>query len=69
MEREYISFLTLPDGEIQEERDAFMRELRAAGQNVFEGDLEQLQEDLRMVYVAVVLPPRVRVSLMNRDWG
>ncbi|KAJ7890918.1 hypothetical protein B0H14DRAFT_2689079 [Mycena olivaceomarginata] len=69
MEREYISFLTLPDGELQEERDALMRELHAAGQNVFEGDLEQLQEDLRMVYVAVVLPPRVRVSLMNRDCG
>ncbi|KAJ7348474.1 hypothetical protein DFH08DRAFT_866037 [Mycena albidolilacea] len=50
MEMEYISFLTLPDGELQEERDASMRELHAAGQDVFEGDLEQLQEDLRMVF-------------------
>jgi salicylate hydroxylase len=69
MEKEYIYYITLPDGQIQEERDASMRERHAAGQNVFEGDLEQLQEDLRMVYVTVVLPPRVRVSLMNRDCG
>ncbi|KAF7345825.1 FAD-binding-3 domain-containing protein [Mycena venus] len=50
MEREYIYYITLPDGEMQVGRDTSMRARHAAGQNVFDGDLQQMQEDIRMVF-------------------
>ncbi|KAJ7033903.1 hypothetical protein C8F04DRAFT_1103166 [Mycena alexandri] len=50
MEKEYIFSMTVPDGEFQAGRDASMRALHAAGQNVLGGDLEQMLEDYQMMY-------------------
>ncbi|KAK7042180.1 FAD-binding-3 domain-containing protein [Favolaschia claudopus] len=50
MEQEYISAITLPDGEMQVERDIGIRARQAAGQNVLEGDMQQMMEDFRMVF-------------------
>jgi len=50
MEKEYIFHMTVPEGEFQAGRDASMRARHAAGQNVLDGDLEQMMEDYRMMY-------------------
>ncbi|KAJ7779890.1 hypothetical protein B0H16DRAFT_1500163 [Mycena metata] len=50
MEKEYLFSMTVPDGEFQAGRDASMRALHAAGQNVLGGDLEQMLEDYQMMY-------------------
>ncbi|KAF8186096.1 hypothetical protein K438DRAFT_1765430 [Mycena galopus ATCC 62051] len=50
MEHEYIYYITLPDGDIQAMRDASIRANYAAGKNALEGDLQQMQEDLRMMF-------------------
>ncbi|KAJ7910294.1 hypothetical protein B0H13DRAFT_612073 [Mycena leptocephala] len=50
IEKEYIEIITLPEGEIQTARDAFMREKQAAGQNVLGGDLQQMMDDFRTVF-------------------
>jgi len=53
-EEQYIaSFLTLPDGEMQTQRDALMRANQAAGRNVMDGPesgLQQMLDDTRMVF-------------------
>jgi len=45
-----IGIITLPDGDIQAMRDASMRANHAAGQNVMDGDLQQMLDDFRMVF-------------------
>ncbi|KAJ7140828.1 hypothetical protein C8R44DRAFT_974572 [Mycena epipterygia] len=49
-EKQYIEAITIPDGEMQEARDAGMRANHAAGRNVLDGDMEQMLEDTRMVF-------------------
>jgi len=50
MENEYIGLITMPDGEMQAERDAGMLANTAAGRNAMDGDLGQMLEDFRMVF-------------------
>ncbi|KAJ7488100.1 hypothetical protein FB451DRAFT_1226419 [Mycena latifolia] len=53
MERQYVGVITLPDGEMQQMRDAGMRANHAAGRNVMdaqESDLQQMQDDMRMLF-------------------
>ncbi|KAF7345102.1 FAD-binding-3 domain-containing protein [Mycena venus] len=50
IEKEYIFYITLPEGEMQAARDASLRERHAAGENALGGDLQQMAEDLRMVF-------------------
>ncbi|KAJ7123109.1 hypothetical protein C8R44DRAFT_160970 [Mycena epipterygia] len=53
MEKQYIGFTTLPDGEMQVGRDAAMRANHAAGRFVMdgpEGDMENILNDTRMVF-------------------
>ncbi|KAJ6603718.1 hypothetical protein B0H10DRAFT_2079058 [Mycena sp. CBHHK59/15] len=52
-EKQYLETLTLPDGPLQEERDATMRANEAAGRNVMdapEADLQQIWESMRKVF-------------------
>jgi len=52
-DKQYITTLTLPDGEMQEARDALMRANQAAGRNVMdapESDLQQIIDEMRMVF-------------------
>ncbi|KAJ7488120.1 hypothetical protein FB451DRAFT_1226471 [Mycena latifolia] len=53
MERQYIGVITLPDGEMQQGRDAGMRANHAAGRNVMdaqESHLQQMQDEMRMLF-------------------
>ncbi|KAJ7159071.1 hypothetical protein C8R43DRAFT_359147 [Mycena crocata] len=54
IEKGYIAgFITLPDGEMQVERDAAMRANHAAGRNVIdspESELQQMLDDTRMIF-------------------
>lgn len=58
MEQEYTGVVTLPDGTKQAACDATMRANYAAGRNVMDGDLQQMLEDFRLVYVLTVLSDR-----------
>ncbi|KAF7371321.1 FAD-binding-3 domain-containing protein [Mycena sanguinolenta] len=50
IEDEYLYHILLPDGDTQEQRDAFVRARHAAGHNVFEGEMEQMMEDIRIMF-------------------
>ncbi|KAF7330992.1 FAD-binding-3 domain-containing protein [Mycena venus] len=52
-DKHYITTLTLPDGEVQESRDALMRANQAAGRNVMdapESSLQDIIDEMRMVF-------------------
>ncbi|KAK7042173.1 FAD-binding-3 domain-containing protein [Favolaschia claudopus] len=50
MEKDYIYQITLPDGEVQVQRDIAMRARGERGENVLGGDLQEMMEDFRMVF-------------------
>ncbi|KAJ6451297.1 hypothetical protein C8R45DRAFT_91468 [Mycena sanguinolenta] len=50
IEDQYLHHILMPDGETQVERDAAMRARHAAGRNVFDGDLEHMMEDVRIMF-------------------
>ncbi|KAF7371325.1 FAD-binding-3 domain-containing protein [Mycena sanguinolenta] len=50
IEDEYRYYILMPDGETQVERDAAFRARHAIGQNVFDGDLEHMMEDVRIMF-------------------
>ncbi|KAJ6594368.1 hypothetical protein B0H19DRAFT_59045 [Mycena capillaripes] len=52
-EKQYIASITLPDGEMQAERDASMRANQAAGRNVMDGPkshVSRMLDEMRMVF-------------------
>jgi salicylate hydroxylase len=52
-DKQYITTLTLPDGEMQESRDALMRANQAAGRNVMDGPESALQDiidEMRLIF-------------------
>lgn len=52
MEKQVIGAITLPDGEMQVQRDAAMRASHAMGRNVMdapESDLQDMHDDMRMM--------------------
>ncbi|KAJ7619693.1 hypothetical protein FB45DRAFT_931433 [Roridomyces roridus] len=50
MDQEYVDILCLPDGEMQEGRDALFRANQAAGRNAVEGDMQKIYEDYCFVF-------------------
>lgn len=53
IEKQYIVAITLPDGEMQEGRDAAMRANQAVGRNALdapESDLGEMYDDMRMIF-------------------
>ncbi|KAJ6451307.1 hypothetical protein C8R45DRAFT_1223882 [Mycena sanguinolenta] len=50
VEDQYLYHILMPDGEPQVERDAAMRARHTVGQNVFDGDLENMMEDVRIMF-------------------
>ncbi|KAJ7679135.1 hypothetical protein DFH06DRAFT_505680 [Mycena polygramma] len=50
IEKELLTAITIPDGDVQVGRDAAMRANHAAGRNVMEGDYHQMLDDFRMVF-------------------
>ncbi|KAF7371324.1 FAD-binding-3 domain-containing protein [Mycena sanguinolenta] len=50
VEEEYLNNILMPDGEVKVKRDAAMRARHAVGQNVMDGDLEHMMEDVRIMF-------------------
>ncbi|KAJ7477032.1 hypothetical protein B0H11DRAFT_2234985 [Mycena galericulata] len=51
IEKDYIfNLITLPDGEMQEGRDAVMKANTAAGRNAMDGDLAQMLDDFQFIF-------------------
>ncbi|KAJ7730978.1 hypothetical protein DFH07DRAFT_945262 [Mycena maculata] len=50
LEKEYISLITLPDGEMAAARDAAMRANHADGRSVMDNDLEQMRDGMIWVF-------------------
>ncbi|KAJ7075177.1 hypothetical protein B0H15DRAFT_956740 [Mycena belliarum] len=53
MDKQLISTITLPDGEMQVQRDAAMRASHAMGRNVMDApdsELHEMHDEMRMVF-------------------
>lgn len=72
MDQGYVDIMLLPDGEMQEGRDAGMRMNHAAGRNAMDGDMQQILEDFRVVsvfiYFSLIPSTQALVGSVTMRW-